>query len=59
MNDMKLGDVSVTRIEEMHGPIMPTAAFFPSMPQEAWQRHEAGLAPDHLGDGMVHVAMQT
>jgi glyoxylase-like metal-dependent hydrolase (beta-lactamase superfamily II) len=60
MNEIKLGDVTVTRIEEMHGPIMPTGAFFPSMPERAWQHHEAALIPDHLDhDGMVHVAMQT
>jgi glyoxylase-like metal-dependent hydrolase (beta-lactamase superfamily II) len=60
MNEIKLGDVTVTRIEEMHGPIMPTGAFFPSMPEQAWQHHEAALIPDHLDhDGMVHVAMQT
>ncbi|TCB97206.1 MBL fold metallo-hydrolase [Micromonospora zingiberis] len=59
MTEIKLGDVTVTRVEEMHGPIMPTDAFFPSMPGEAWRRHEADLAPDHLGAGMVHVAIQT
>jgi glyoxylase-like metal-dependent hydrolase (beta-lactamase superfamily II) len=60
MNEIKLGDVTVTRIEEMHGPIMPTGAFFPSMPEQAWQHHESALIPDHLDhDGMVHVAMQT
>ncbi|MGW0504437.1 MBL fold metallo-hydrolase [Micromonospora sp. NPDC003241] len=59
MTEIKLGDVTVTRVEEMHGPIMPTEAFFPSMPDEAWRRHEAELVPDHLGDGMVHVAIQT
>lgn len=59
MNEIKLGDVTLTRVEEMHGPIMPPDAFFPSMPTEAWQDHESMLTPDHLGDGMVHVAMQT
>jgi glyoxylase-like metal-dependent hydrolase (beta-lactamase superfamily II) len=59
MNEIKLGDVTVTRVEEMHGPIMPTGAFFPTVPDDAWQRHRADLVPDHLGDGLVHVAMQT
>jgi glyoxylase-like metal-dependent hydrolase (beta-lactamase superfamily II) len=58
-NDIKLGDVTVTRVEELHGPIMPTGAFFPTVPEQAWRRHEADLVPDHLGDGMVHAAMQT
>lgn len=59
MNEIKLGDVTITRVEETHGPIMPAAAFFPTVPADAWQRHEAELVPDHLGDGMVHAAMQT
>src|ERR1044071_6949511 len=59
MNEIKIGDVTVTRVEEMHGPIMPTGAFFPTLPAEAWERQEAELTPDHLGDGLVHVAMQT
>jgi glyoxylase-like metal-dependent hydrolase (beta-lactamase superfamily II) len=61
MNEIKLGDVTVTRIEEMHGPIMPPEAFFPDMPAEAWQQHRDTLVPDHLSaDGtMVEVAMQT
>jgi len=60
MNEIKLGDVTITRVEEMHGPIMPRDAFFPSMPAEAWDRHAGLLVPDHLGaDAMVHVAMQT
>jgi glyoxylase-like metal-dependent hydrolase (beta-lactamase superfamily II) len=60
MNEIKLGDVTVTRVHEMHGPIMPTDQFFPSIPQDAWQEHNDMLVPDHLGaDAMVHVAMQT
>ncbi|MBT2231895.1 MBL fold metallo-hydrolase [Nonomuraea sp. NEAU-A123] len=61
MHEIKLGDVTVTRVEETHGPIMPTGAFFPTMPDEAWQEHRDLLVPDHLGadDDMVHVAMQT
>ena len=59
MNEIELGDVTVTRVEEMHGPIMPTGAFFPTMPAEAWQRHAAALTPDHLGDDMVHAAIQS
>ncbi len=61
MNEIKLGDVTVTRVEEMHGPIMPAGAFFPDLPEQAWQEHRDLLVPDHLGDGddMVHVAMQT
>jgi glyoxylase-like metal-dependent hydrolase (beta-lactamase superfamily II) len=61
MNEIKLGDVTVTRIEEMHGPIMPAGAFFPDMPAEAWPEQRDLLVPDHFsaGDDMVHAAMQT
>jgi glyoxylase-like metal-dependent hydrolase (beta-lactamase superfamily II) len=61
MHDIKLGDVTVTRIEEQHGPIMPTGAFFPDLPAQAWEEHRAALVPDHLGadDDLVHVAMQS
>ncbi|MER8187260.1 MBL fold metallo-hydrolase [Kitasatospora sp. NPDC094015] len=60
-HEIVLGDVTVTRIEEMHGPIMPADQFFPDLPAQAWQDHRAMLVPDHLGadDTMVHVAMQT
>ncbi len=59
--DLQLGDVTVTRIEEMHGPITSPEVFFPSIPQELWQQHRDMLVPDHLAPdgGMVHVAMQT
>ena len=59
MNEIKLGDVTIARVEEMHGPIMPTEAFFPSIPADAWPEQASALSPDHLGDGMVHTAMQT
>jgi glyoxylase-like metal-dependent hydrolase (beta-lactamase superfamily II) len=61
MNTIKLGDVIITRVEEMHGPVMPADAFFPDMPERAWKDNRDMLVPDHLGadDGMVHAAMQT
>ena len=61
MNELTLGDVTVTRIEEMHGPIMPPDQFFPEMPEEAWRENREMLVPDHLGadDGMVRGAFQT
>ncbi|MET8623854.1 MBL fold metallo-hydrolase [Kitasatospora sp. NPDC004669] len=61
MHELKLGDVTITRIEEMHGPIMPADQFFPDLPEHAWQEQRDILVPDHLGadDAMVHVAMQT
>lgn len=40
---------------------MTAGAFFPSLPERAWQEHRDALVPGHLGagDGMVQVAMQT
>ncbi|MFJ2651453.1 MBL fold metallo-hydrolase [Streptomyces sp. NPDC087420] len=60
-NDLTLGGVTLTRIEETHGPIMPADQFFPDLPEQAWKDHRESLVPDHLGadDTMVHVAMQT
>src|SRR3954447_918377 len=62
MNEIKLGDVTVTRVEEMHGPVgMTPQQFFPGSPEAAWQQHQALLVPDHLdpADDIVQVAMQT
>ncbi|MFF3431844.1 MBL fold metallo-hydrolase [Streptomyces sp. NPDC002602] len=60
-HEITLGDVTITRIEETHGPIMPTSQFFPDLPEQAWKDQRAMLVPDHLGadDAMVHAAMQT
>lgn len=60
-HEIVLGDVTVARVEEMHGPIMPTDQFFPDLPESAWKEHRDMLVPDHLGaeDAMVITAMQT
>ena len=61
VREIVLGDVTVARVEEMHGPIMPTDQFFPDLPGQAWRDHRDLLVPDHLGaeDAMVITAMQT
>lgn len=61
VNTIELGQVSVTRVEEMHGPIMPPAVFFPTTAATDWAEHRDMLVPDHLdADGsMVQVALQT
>jgi glyoxylase-like metal-dependent hydrolase (beta-lactamase superfamily II) len=61
MNEIKLGDVTVARVEEWHGPIMPADQFFPEIPEQLWQQEREILAPDHLGadDSMIQVAMQS
>lgn len=58
---LTLGDITISRVEEMHGPIMPTDQFFPDLPEQAWKEHRDELVPDHLSpdDAMVITAMQT
>ncbi|HEV2634660.1 MAG TPA: MBL fold metallo-hydrolase [Actinocrinis sp.] len=62
VHEIKLGDVTVTRIEEMHGPIgMTPDQFFPGTSEQAWRENRSMLVPDHLNpdDNIVQVAMQT
>lgn len=61
MNEITLGEVTIARVEEMHGPIMPPEAFFPTIPASAWEEHRAELVPDHLDSAgeMVQIAMQS
>ena len=61
MNEITLGDVTITRIEEMHGPIMPPENFFPDIPAAEWAANADILVPDHYNpaENMVQVAMQT
>jgi glyoxylase-like metal-dependent hydrolase (beta-lactamase superfamily II) len=61
MNTIAVGDVTITRVEEMHGPIMPPKVFFPTIEESAWNEQRDMLVPDHLdADGeMVQVAMQS
>ncbi|WNV85974.1 MBL fold metallo-hydrolase [Umezawaea sp. Da 62-37] len=62
MDEIEIGDVGVTRVEEMHGPVgMTPEQFFPGSPEEAWAEHRDMLVPDHFdpADGIVQVAMQT
>jgi glyoxylase-like metal-dependent hydrolase (beta-lactamase superfamily II) len=60
MNTITIGEIAITRVEEMHGPIMPPDVFFPSVPAEEWKNH-AELVPDHIDAeaSLVEVAMQT
>ncbi|WP_216900413.1 MBL fold metallo-hydrolase [Nocardia alni] len=62
MNQITLGDVTVTRVEEMHGPLgMTPEQFLPGSPERDWQEQRDMLVPDHLGadDNIVHVAFQS
>jgi glyoxylase-like metal-dependent hydrolase (beta-lactamase superfamily II) len=61
-NTIMLGDVTVARVEEMHGPVgMTPEQFFPGSPERHWAENRDWLVPDHLGgeDDIVRVAMQT
>lgn len=62
VHEIKLGDVSVTRVEEMHGPVgMTPEQFFPGTSEQAWRENRDLLVPDHLNpqDNIVQIAMQT
>lgn len=62
MDQLTLGDVSVIRVEEMHGPIgMTPDQFFPGSPESDWTAERRMLSPHHLDpvDNVVQVAMQT
>ena len=59
MNEITLGDVSVTRVEEMHGPVgMTPEQFFPGWSAEDWRENSEWLVPDHLdaASNIVQVA---
>jgi len=62
MTEITLGDVTVARVEEMHGPVgMTPEQFFPGSPKKPWQDNRDWLVPDHLGgeDDIVRTAVQT
>jgi glyoxylase-like metal-dependent hydrolase (beta-lactamase superfamily II) len=47
MDEIVLGDVSVTRVLEYFGPVgLSPGTFFPDSPDEAWEANRALLAPD-------------
>ena len=47
MDQITLGDVTVTRIKEYYGSVeIAPATFFPDSPDGAWQQHRDWLAPD-------------
>ncbi|MET9486647.1 MBL fold metallo-hydrolase [Nocardia sp. NPDC006630] len=49
MNDIVLGDVTITRVMEYFGSVeMSPATFFPESPDTAWRQHQSWLAPDFL-----------
>jgi glyoxylase-like metal-dependent hydrolase (beta-lactamase superfamily II) len=47
MDQITLGDVTVTRIKEYYGSVeMTPADFFPDSPDGSWEDHRSWLAPD-------------
>ncbi|UMP06874.1 MBL fold metallo-hydrolase [Amycolatopsis sp. EV170708-02-1] len=62
MADMTFGDVDLTRVEEMHGPVgMSPDVFFPGSPKEEWDEQQSMLVPDFLDadTNICEVAVQT
>ena len=62
MKEISLGDVTVTRVEEVYGPVgMAPRTFFPDSSDEDWARHEEWLAPHFLDPDtqIVQSAIQT
>ncbi|GAB3832638.1 MBL fold metallo-hydrolase [Kribbella italica] len=62
MDQITLGDVSVTRVKEYYGTVeMDPATFFPESPDGSWDEHRDWLAPDFWNPetGEVVAALQT
>ncbi|WFR67688.1 MBL fold metallo-hydrolase [Curtobacterium flaccumfaciens] len=61
MEQLVFGDVTVDRVEEMHGPIMPPSVFFPTVPAEIFDAEHELLVPHHMdaAAAWISVAIQT
>jgi glyoxylase-like metal-dependent hydrolase (beta-lactamase superfamily II) len=62
MQQITLGDVSITRVEEYYGPVdMTPEIFFPDSPKEAWDENASWLIPHFLDrdSNIVQSAIQT
>ena len=62
MDQITLGDVTVTRVKEYYGSAeMTPAQFFPDSPDGSWDEHRGWLAPHFWNreTDEVHVAIQT
>ncbi|MFE1931466.1 MBL fold metallo-hydrolase [Streptomyces sp. NPDC059474] len=62
MQQITLGDVTITRVEEYYGPVdMTPRAFFPESPEKAWEDNASWLAPDFYDPAADNVrsAIQT
>lgn len=62
MSDITLGQVEITRVEELYGPVgMTPAVFFPESPKHKWDEHRSVVVPDFLDEetDICRVAVQT
>ena len=62
MDQITLGDVSLTRVWEYYGPVdMTPQTFFPDSPQQAWEENSSSLVPHFLDSEtqIVNSAIQT
>ncbi|MFD6162296.1 MBL fold metallo-hydrolase [Nocardia sp. NPDC060256] len=62
MEQITLGNVTVTRIKEFYGTVeMGPDQFFPDSPEGSWEEHRGELAPDfwNVETGECHSALQT
>ncbi|MGO4248411.1 MBL fold metallo-hydrolase [Paenarthrobacter sp. RAF54_2] len=62
MDQITLGDVTITRVWEYYGPVdMTPQAFFPESSQQAWEDNSSWLAPHFLDSEtqIVNSAIQT
>ncbi|OBK90763.1 MBL fold metallo-hydrolase [Mycolicibacter sinensis] len=52
MNEIVLGDVSITRVVEYYGSVaLSPSDFFPDLPAEAWRHNKEWLVPDFVAVG--------
>jgi glyoxylase-like metal-dependent hydrolase (beta-lactamase superfamily II) len=53
MTTKRIGDVTVTRVEESMGPFLPATEFFPDWKDSAVAEHRGWLEPAHFKEGML------
>ncbi|MFJ2771059.1 MBL fold metallo-hydrolase [Streptomyces sp. NPDC087300] len=62
MEQIELGDVTITRIREYYGPVdMSPDTFFPHVPAETWEENRDWISPHFLNSqtNIVNSAIQT
>ncbi|ASQ98346.1 MBL fold metallo-hydrolase [Streptomyces sp. 11-1-2] len=62
MQQITLGDVTITRVEEFYGPVdLTPRAFFPESPEKVWEDNASWLVPDFYDPAADNVrsAIQT